>query len=148
MPEPRIPRAASIPLLLIALAPGCGKAADPPAPPAHVNYVDPREPCADRDPTRKAFFGDLHVHTALSFDAWTYDVRATPADAYRFAQGETIYLPPLDASGAPTVPVRLKRPLDFAAVTDHSEYLGETSLCTTPGSPAYDSPTCQNYRPP
>ncbi|HZF54450.1 MAG TPA: DUF3604 domain-containing protein [Polyangiaceae bacterium] len=133
------------PILLIAIATACG--GDPPASPAPA-YVDPREPCADRDPLRRAFFGDLHVHTALSFDAWTYDVRATPADAYRFARGETIHLPPLDASGAPTVPVRLKRPLDFAAVTDHSEYLGETSLCTTPGSPAYHSPTCQNYRPP
>src|SRR3954469_5932075 len=110
----------SLAFLVIAAA-SCGKAVEAPPAPAKAPYVDPREPCSERDPLRKAWFGDLHVHTALSFDAWTYDVRATPTDAYRFARGETIYLPPLDANGKPTVPVRLERPLDFAAVTDHSE---------------------------
>ncbi|MEZ4299321.1 MAG: DUF3604 domain-containing protein [Polyangiaceae bacterium] len=111
-------------------------------------YTEAREACAERDPLRKAYFGDLHVHTAFSFDAWTYDVRTTPSDAYRFARGEAIYLPPLDANGKGTTEVRLDRPLDFAAVTDHAEYLGETSLCSTPGSPAYDTSTCVAYRPP
>lgn len=132
-------------LVLLALLPACYN--DEPLQLA-PGYSETRAPCAEHDPLRKAFFGDLHVHTSLSFDAWTYDVRATPADAYRFARGETIYLPPLDAAGNPTLPVRLARPLDFAAVTDHVEYLGETHLCTTPGSPAYDSVTCQAYRPP
>lgn len=125
----------------------CGSPAPAPAPDAG-GYSEAREACADRSPNKKAYFGDLHVHTALSFDAWTYDVRALPADAYRFARGETIHLPPLDAGGKPTFPVKLARPLDFAAVTDHSEYLGETHICTTPGSPGYDSVTCKNYRPP
>lgn len=134
-------------LLLFVPALGCSSRGAAPAPDAGA-YSEQRAPCADHDPNRKALFGDLHVHTAFSFDAWTYDVRSSPADAYRFARGETIYLPPLDASGKPTLPVRLARPLDFAAVTDHSEYLGETSLCSTPGSAVYDSVTCQNYRPP
>jgi hypothetical protein len=136
-------------LLAALLAAGCSSpSATPPPPDAVRYYSEQREPCADRDPLRRAYFGDLHVHTALSFDAWTYDVRTTPADAYRFARGETIHLPPLDADGKPTLPVTLARPLDFAAVTDHSEFLGETHLCMTPGSPAYDSVTCVNYRPP
>jgi hypothetical protein len=136
-----------VPLLLLP-ALGCSSRAPATAGPDAGRYSEDRAPCADRDPHRRALFGDLHVHTAFSFDAWTYDVRTTPADAYRFARGETIYLPPLDAGGKPTLPVRLARPLDFAAVTDHSEYLGETSLCSTPGNPAYDSVTCKNYRPP
>jgi hypothetical protein len=66
---------------------------------------------------RQAFFGDLHIHSALSPDAYVFGVRAMPADAYRYARGATI------EHGA-GYPIRLTRPLDFAAVTDHSEYLG------------------------
>lgn len=136
-------------LCLVVLGAGCVDAeSGPSGPPLPPGYSEHRAACAERDPLRKAYFGDLHVHTALSFDAWTYDVRTTPADAYAFARGETILLPPLDANGVGTTKVRLERPLDFAAVTDHAEYLGETSLCTTPGSPAYDSETCKEYRPP
>jgi hypothetical protein len=72
-------------------------------------------------------------------DAYTADVRATPEDAYRFARGEGISIP-----GGRRA--QLERPLDFAAVSDHAEYLGEVSLCTTPGSPRYDSERCAYYR--
>ncbi|MFT3774787.1 MAG: DUF3604 domain-containing protein [Minicystis sp.] len=138
-------RAAPLLAVFFLFAPSCF--VDDPLPLAPA-YSEERAACAERDPLRKAYFGDLHVHTTLSFDAWTYDVRAAPPDAYRFARGETIHLPPLDENGAPTFAVSLARPLDFAAVTDHVEYLGETHLCITPGSPAYDSPTCKAYRPP
>ena len=97
--------------------------------PKEESPIDIREPCADRNELRNLYYGDLHVHTSLSFDAWIYDVRLGPTDAYRFAQGEEVSLPPLDASGSGTVPVQLDRPLDFTAVTDHSEYLAEVSAC-------------------
>ena len=113
---------------------------------AALVYTEERAVCADRNPERNLYFGDLHVHTALSFDAWVIDTRATPADAYSFARGETLLLPPLDDSGEGTQPLALDRPLDFAAVTDHSEYLAEIDACTTEGSPAYDTPTCRSYR--
>ncbi len=71
------------------------------------------------DPERRALFGDLHIHSALSPDAYVFGVRAMPADAYRFAKGATI------EHGNGTA-IRLSRPLDFAAVTDHSEFLGTT----------------------
>lgn len=66
---------------------------------------------------RKAYFGDLHVHTTLSFDASAFGTTATPADAYRYAQGEAIKHP----SG---FEVQLAQPLDFYAVTDHAVMLG------------------------
>lgn len=122
-----------------------GRDAGPRFPPVVVRE-ETREPCAARDPLRRPLFGDLHVHTALSFDAAAYDVRTRPADAYRFARGEEIGLPPYDAEGRPTRTLRLSRPLDFAAVTDHSEFLAETTICNDPTSPGYGSATCTTYR--
>lgn len=105
-----------------------------------------REDCADRNPMRNPYFGDLHVHTRYSFDAAAYDVRSGPADAYAFARGGEIGLPPYDAAGEPSRRYRLSRPLDFAAVTDHAELLDVTSICSTPGADGYDSETCESYR--
>ena len=78
---------------------------------------------------RNAYFGDLHVHTKLSFDAYIFNVRATPDDAYRYAKGESIH----HAAG---YDVRLTdAPLDFLAVTDHSEYLGILPAMNDPKHP-------------
>ncbi len=66
---------------------------------------------------RMAYFGDLHVHTTYSFDAYVFGTRATPSDAYRYAKGETILHP-----GG--FEMTLRQPLDFYAVTDHAMFLG------------------------
>ncbi|MDQ3036831.1 MAG: DUF3604 domain-containing protein [Myxococcota bacterium] len=148
---------ASFSVLCAALAVGCGEGPGVPdagpadtGPPDGGNPVvvlpDERAPCADRDPLRRPLFGDLHVHTSLSFDAAAYDVRTRPRDAYDFARGRAIGLAPYDAEGAPTRMLQLDRPLDFAAVTDHSEFLAETSICMDPTSPGYDSRTCRSWR--
>ncbi|MFO0688180.1 MAG: DUF3604 domain-containing protein [Myxococcota bacterium] len=113
---------------------------------ARAGTVDPREPCAERTPLRRALWGDLHVHTTLSSDAWNYGLEVRPADSYGYAFGEPIRLPPNDASGRGTREVRIDRPLDFAAVTDHSEFLGELALCRDPGSEVYDGEGCVALR--
>jgi hypothetical protein len=107
-----------------------------------VRYTETREPCADRNTLRNLYFGDLHVHTRNSFDSWAAGNETTPDDAYRFARGEEV-----EIFGDPTPRrVQLSRPLDFAAVTDHSEFLGEVDVCREPGAPGYDSRTCDTYR--
>lgn len=108
--------------------------------------TEEREPCADFDPLRRPFFGDTHVHTALSFDAAGQGTRAGPRDAYRFARGESIGIQPYADDGTPKQTVQLRRPLDFAMVSDHSDLLGETRMCQTPGLPGYDSWTCTVFR--
>ncbi|MCR9095456.1 MAG: DUF3604 domain-containing protein [bacterium] len=95
---------------------------------AERRYSEERAPCADHDPLRKPMFGDLHVHTAYSFDSYISSQRNEPDDAYRFARGEPITLPNED--GEQTVRAQLQRPLDFAGITDHSEYLGPIDVCT------------------
>lgn len=123
--------------------PGSGPAGAP------WQRTEERAPCDDYDPLRQPFFGDLHVHTRYSADASIYGTKAEPRDAYDFARGGTILFS--DADEQPTRPVHLDRPLDFAAVTDHSEFIGEVDVCTRPDSPVYDIRMCRilrQYEPP
>ncbi len=82
------------------------------ASPAVVAQSDGAVPLVER----AAFFGDLHLHTGLSFDAAASGTQTSLDDAYRYALGE-----PVQYLGRT---VTRNRPLDFLAITDHSEYLG------------------------
>ncbi|MFP6654345.1 MAG: DUF3604 domain-containing protein [Myxococcota bacterium] len=128
----------------IPLEPHPDKAAIASAVPYRI--TEEREDCSDRTPLRRPFFGDLHVHTARSQDASTQDTRVTPAEAYQFAKGAALGIQPFDAEGNALRRVQLDRPLDFAAVTDHANQLGEVHICQTPGQPGHDSLVCRLYR--
>ena len=130
-------------LLLSALASGPGYAQEGERPYA---VTEEREVCEAFDPLRRPFFGDTHVHTAYSFDASTQDTRATPRDAYRFARGEPLGIQPYADDGTPARSIRLDRPLDFVAVSDHAELLGEVNVCNTPGTLRYWHPICFTQR--
>jgi len=86
--------------------------------------------------TKQVYFGDLHIHTQLSMDAFLFGTRTTPDQAYRFAKGE----PVTHSSGAV---MQLDEPLDFYAVTDHAEYLGLLAAINTPGHPLHTLPAAQ-----
>lgn len=81
------------------------------------------------NPLRNAYFGETHMHTALSLDAYIGGTRLMPSDSYRFAKGE-----PVVVNGRHK---QLNRPLDFAAVTDHAEYLGEMYSTMFPEAPGF-----------
>ena len=83
--------------------------------------TETREPCREYHPLRKPFFGDTHVHTTFSFDAWGQGTLAGPREAYRFAKGEAIGMQPYSESGVASRSIQLRRPLDYAVVTDHSD---------------------------
>lgn len=78
-------------------------------------------------PVREAFYGDLHLHTNYSFDAYVlFGAKADPNDAYKFARGEAV-----DYLGEK---VKRHEPLDFLAVTDHSENIGVFNTLEDPNS--------------
>ncbi len=137
--------ACSFAYLLSSLGPGVDAAVA-----AEREYSEKRQACSRHEKLRQPFFGDTHVHTVYSFDANGQDTRNTPRDAYRFARGERVGLQPYSADGKPTRTAQLRRPLDFTVLSDHAELLGEIRMCSTPGTPAYESDLCwvyQNFRP-
>lgn len=105
--------------------------------------------CSDHTPERRALFGDLHVHTSLSSDAYVFQTRTRPDDAYRFASGRgSAGMNVITQSGVTKAQATIPRALDFAAVTDHAEMLGGPWACTTPDSGAYDTEVCRRFRAP
>jgi hypothetical protein len=100
-----------------------------------------REPCANYDPLRQPFFGETHLHTGLSFDASIRFVQPGPCEAYHFAKGGSVV--GVGPNGFPDRTYTQDRPLDFAAVTDHSEYFGEMGVCKSADLPGHFSFECQ-----
>lgn len=79
------------------------------------------------NPLKNAYFGDLHLHSGYSMDAFAFGTRTTPEDSYKYAMGETV-----EYMGKPQKRIA---PLDFLAVTDHAEYLGVVRDTIDPNGP-------------
>jgi len=119
--------------LLTACSPESDTAvSEPPrkTPPIATTMPEQKQGISEASPLRNAYFGETHVHTAYSLDAYIGGTRLMPADAYRFAKGEAV-----------TVDGEIhqrQRPLDFVAVTDHAEYIGEMYSTIVEGAPGHD----------
>ncbi len=124
--------------MLVFLLLACATPDDTAAPPL-VTYTEDRSPCAERSADRRLLWGDLHVHGSMSFDARNYGTAATHDQILAFAMGEPVAI-------ASDRTVQLDRPLDFVALTEHGDYLGEVAQCTTPGSSGYEAPVCEAYQ--
>jgi hypothetical protein len=92
-------------------------------------------------PFRKAYFGDLHVHTGWSNDSFNVGVRSTPQDAYLFAKGEAI-------RHSEGFKIKIRKPLDFMGVTEHAEYQGIMQRLLDPKHPLYNHPIAKDLRSP
>ncbi len=104
-------------LSLIFAAPLAAFAAGDTNPAPGGSASPPYSPYADVDYPTDVYFGDTHVHTALSADAGGAGTTLMPADAYRFARGEQV-------TSNTGLPVKLARPYDFYMITDHSDGMG------------------------
>ncbi|HKH45577.1 MAG TPA: DUF3604 domain-containing protein, partial [Thermoanaerobaculia bacterium] len=137
-------------LAVLSLAYGAKPPWEPPSkPPFEITEERPR--CNDYTPKRQALFGTTHLHTGLSFDASIrfvdYANGNNPRGAYRFAQGKApISIPEPSglqprrrascndpatepAGGGPSRTPCIDEPLDWGAVTDHSEHFGVMGFC-------------------
>ncbi|MBT3867144.1 MAG: DUF3604 domain-containing protein, partial [Gammaproteobacteria bacterium] len=88
---------------------------------------------------KHALFGDLHVHTMYSFDAFVMGTLASPDAAYDFAKGGVLTHP-----GG--FDMQLDVPLDFYAVTDHAFYLGALRSMTVEGNALYEHELAEGVR--
>jgi hypothetical protein len=95
---------------------------------------------AQGNPEREAYFGETHVHTSWSLDAYIFgNMKTGPEDAYKFAMGQPIQHP----AG---YEIKIRRPLDFMAVTDHAEYAGTARLANEPGSALSKQPIAEKLK--
>jgi hypothetical protein len=129
-------------LVLIAgvtlLVAGCGTSVDETKSSPPAGAVPKSTANVPSNPLKEAYFGETHIHTAYSLDAFLGGTRLTPSDAYRFAKGEAVTV-----NGQIH---KIDRPLDFVAVTDHAEYLGEMYSTMVDGAPGHDQEQLKELR--
>jgi hypothetical protein len=99
--------------------------------------------CPGKNPLNNLYWGDLHSHTSYSFDAFIGANRSDPAAAYAFAKGQSSI--PIAAADPSTLNASIDRPLDFNAVTDHSEFLSVTGECYLDQPTFGQKPFCQTF---
>ena len=117
-------------ILVLSLSACSTKNAEAPAAPQQTSQsqsMQSTQPKPARNPLKNAYFGDLHLHSGYSMDAFAFGTRTTPEDSYRYAMGESV-----DYMGKPQKRIA---PLDFLAVTDHAEYLGVVRDALDPNGP-------------
>lgn len=122
-------------LTLAACAPSGQRASTGAA--SDIAAAEPDRPAGN--PLNNAYFGDLHVHTKVSIDSFLRSNMLKPEDAYRFARGAEVTV----AGGEK---VRLTRPLDFVALTDHSESFPLYEMCTEGTGPASKTDFCRKMK--
>jgi hypothetical protein len=93
-----------------------------PPPPDKQSFADvytgkSYSPYAGRGFPSRVYWGDTHLHTAMSFDAGAFGNRLGLDEAYQFARGDEV----VSSTG---VPAKLSRPLDWLMVADHSDNMG------------------------
>ena len=95
---------------------------------------EPGRSTGARNPLNNVYFGEQHLHTQQSADAFSFGTRNTPDDAYTYCKGEEVLK---NTSGEM---VRRITPYDWCAVTDHAVFFGMLPLLTQPDNPLKDTP--------
>jgi hypothetical protein len=94
---------------------------------------EPGRSTGKANPLKNVYFGEQHMHTRNSFDAFTIGVNQTWEQAYDYAKGKEVKLSTTGQS------MQKRTPYDFVAITDHAEYYGVLKEFSNPDSPLADS---------
>ena len=100
---------------------------------------EPGRSSGKKNPLKNVYFGEEHLHTRNSFDAFTVGVTQTWEDAYKFAKGEEVKLSTTGET------MKRRTPYDFVAITDHAEYYGVLKELVDPRSPLSKSAFAQQF---
>ena len=140
---------ATVALAVVSVIGGCSRepttsgpeVAQPPASTsstASQPSLEALEAAVPENPAKDAYFGETHVHTSYSLDAYIGGARITPDEAYKFAQGRDVVV-----NGQKH---NIGRPLDWVAVSDHAEFIGEMYSTQVPGAKGGDNPMLEELR--
>ena len=110
----------------------------PTAQPAAEGVIQEVNPDLAINPKRDVYFGETHMHTSFSLDAFIGGNRMSHEDSYRYAKGETVIVDGRE--------LKRHRPLDFVAISDHAEYIGEMYSTMIEGAPGYDQDLLEQLR--
>ena len=115
-----------------------GRAAPDGVPISPSQVAQSAEDAIPSNPHNDAYFGELHMHSAYSLDAYIGGSALEPDEAYRFAKGESMTIGGIE--------LRIEAPLDFMCLSDHAEYIGEMYSTLTPGAPGHDQDLLKQLR--
>jgi hypothetical protein len=90
---------------------------------------EPGRSAGSKNPLKNVYFGEQHLHTSASPDAFAVGTRGTWEDAYRYGMGEEVKL---STTGKK---IKKRTPYDFVAITDHAEYFGVMPRLIDPKDP-------------
>ena len=134
----QVPLFIAIPCLIFLLITGCSDDSLNIQSQVEFDSKIDEEKTTDFNEDRNLYFGDTHVHTKYSFDAYIFGTTASPDDAYSFAKGAPIKHPL-------GFDMQLSEPLDFYAVTDHGFFLGMFEKLADTSHPASSLPGADPY---
>ena len=117
-------------------------AQDAPLTEADIKRVEQQKPdyspYPDQHFPNRVFWGDTHHHSNFSFDDGLMGTKLSPVESFRFARGEEL----ISNTG---LRVRLSRPLDFLAVTDHAEFIGLADMLNKADTALLANPTAKRW---
>jgi len=104
-----------------------------------IRNQDPHySPVADQPLQKQVFWGDTHLHSNFSMDAFIFGNTLGPDDAYRFAKGEKV----MATKGQPA---QLREPLDFLVLADHTDAVGAMIALKAGNEKLLANPTLQAW---